>query len=249
MKNFIISTFFTMFLLFTIFSTQNLFSQQWDPMHPCYSLNGYHEGNGCDYNNFSQETVTMNYMGCTVLITMAVVYCVDPNGIPYTYIEIQSVNYSGGGNCAALHQFLHPQGGNIPDAIRVKQMYEDLYGMIFDDRFEAMKTSHYCPNTMNFTYWWPGSCTMACEIILGDQAQTHVLKIKSCQDVSCCGRNYSYCLNQNGTIWKQVTNYSYPSVCPVQTVPNFSACPQVGDFYHEIEIIGVNVSYCQPYCE
>jgi len=237
------------FLAMSNLLSQNLYSQQWRPMNPCYCSNGYHYGANCDYNNFSPESVTMDYMGCTVLITLAVVYCENSSGDPYIYVEIQSVNYSAGGNCATLHLYLHPQGGNQPDAARVKQMYEDLYGMIFDDRFDAMKSQYYCPNTVNFEYFWPGSCSMACELILGDQAETHVFQLKSCQDFSCCSRSYSYCLNQNGTIWKQIINNNFPSACPVQTDPDFSKCPAVGTYFNGIIISGVNASYCQPYCE
>ncbi len=220
-------------LLLSVNSTK-LNSQQWPPLGPCYNL-----GNCTRTGN----SVVLEYMGCQILVVYQMIHC--PPG--QHQIQIDYITYSAGGNCAALHLFLHPNNNFEPDANRYMQMKKDVYKMLFDNRWSAIRNNFTCPQFAEFVYWWEGNCAMACEIVL--ENGEHVFFTRSCQDTVCCGKRFTYCvdpLTQQDIIYE--FTYWVGTACPPQTAPDFSLCPSSGDYHQGVRIVNVYVTYCISTC-
>jgi len=216
------------------FSSSKLNSQQWADIGECYTVGD------CER---SANSIILEYKGCSVVVVYQVIYC--PPG--QFQVQIDYITYSAGGNCANLHLFLHPTDNFTPDADRFMEMKKDIYKMFMDNRWAFIKQNYTCPLFAEFVYWWEGDCAMACELIL--ENGEHVFSTKSCQDLACCGKRFTYCVDPI-TQQDVVHEYTYwvGTACPPQTVPNFSLCPAPNDYFQGVRIVGVNATYCVSTC-
>lgn len=213
--------------------TFTLYSSQWKDLGPCYSTKD------CTDN---LETKQMTYMGCTITIYYHRLVC----GSSY-YYQIDDITYFGDAGCVNLHLYLHPQGQAIPDAGRFFKMMRDVYKMLFDDYFHFVQNNYICPNYMEFNYWWPGDCSMACETILANG--NHIWTVHSCQALACCGKRFVYCYDpQQQKAVVHENTYWVGTACPPQTYPDSSKCPTVGNYIGGILITAVNTTYCISTC-
>lgn len=230
--NSIFSKFSFIALVFVIFfSTFTLKSEQWDPIGPCYNTAG------CVDN---LETKQMVYMNCTITVVYHRIVCTS--GVFY---QIDDITFLG--PCPDLFLYLHPNGQTEPDADNYFLMLKDVYKMLFDDWFSYVKNNYICPTHLDFTYWWPGSCSMACETVFANGV--HDFKVKSCQLVSCCGKRISYCYNQQ-THQVQTTDFTYwvSYACPAQAHADYTKCPTVGSYVDGMLVTAVYATYCKSTC-
>lgn len=216
-----------------IFLPNKVASQLWEPIGPCY------EQDGC---TVSQHSKVVEIMGCSVTVIYQVIAC----GQKYQY-QIDKFIYSSGGNCAALHLYLHPLPGNVLNPDRYADVKKQLYNKLFMINFDPQKNTHHCPNYIEYTFWWEGSCAMACETILVNGE--HVFQTLSCQELACCGKRYLYCYDpilEKVNITEQT--YWVGTACPPQTRPFIDRCPEIGDYFNGVLIVDQNVTYCISNC-